>query len=150
MRVFWQDLRYGLRLMSRSPGFTSVALLTLALGIGANAAIFSVVYGVALRPLDYRDPGQIVVLHGSHPERGTNPYGTSKPDFESWRDQAESFEAMGLFAYWTFNLTDRDIPERLVGGRVGGAFFPVLGVSALMGRALEPSDDRPARSSWRS
>ena len=94
MSTVWQDFRCGARMLRRNPGFTTVALITLALGIGANAAMFSVVNGVVLRPLPYADPDRLVVLHGIHPERGTNVHGTSKPDFESWEKQAKAFTAM--------------------------------------------------------
>ena len=141
----WQDLRYAVRMLRRNPGFTLVTVVTLALGIGANTAIFSVVHGVVLRPLPYPDADRLVVLQGAHPERGTHPYATSRPDFEDWRAQTTSFESMAQFAYWTFNLTGREVPERLLGGRVGGAFFETLGAPALLGRALTADDDRGGR-----
>ncbi len=141
----WQDVRYGARMLFRNPGFTAVAVLTLALGIGANAAIFSVVYGVTLRPLPYADATRLVVLHGTHPERGQGTSSTSQRDFDDWHEQATSFESMAQFAYWTFNVTGRAIPERMLGGRVGGAFFETLGVEAMLGRALTAADDRGGR-----
>ena len=140
---WWQDLRFGARMLLRNPGFTLIAVLTLGIGIGANAAIFSVVYGVAIRPLPYPAAERLVVLHGTHPEFGRNPYGSSMLDFEDWQEHAASFESMAQLVRWTFNLTGRDVPERLAGGRVTGSFFPLLGVPALLGRTLAPEDDRP-------
>ena len=140
---WWQDLRFGARMLRRNPGFTLVAVLTLGLGIGANAAIFSVVHGVAIRPLLYHAADRLVVFHGTHPEFGRNPYASSLLDFEDWQTHATSFEPMAQLVRWTFNLTGRDVPERLAGGRVTGSFFPLLGVPALLGRTLAPEDDRP-------
>ena len=138
-----QDVRYGARTLRKAPGFAAVAILTLALGIGATTAIFSVVYGVVIRPLPYTDADRLVVFQGTHPEFGANPFASSMLDFVDWEEQATSFEAMSQFVRWTFNLTRRDVPERLLGGRVSGSFFPLLGTPALFGRTLGPEDDRP-------
>jgi predicted permease len=130
-----QDLRYGARTLRRTPGFTTVAVLALALGIGANTAIFSVVNAVLLRPLGYRDPARLLTLlhHGRDP--------VSPADYVDWREQSGSFEAMGAAEYWGPNLTGTDQPEHLWGLRVTQSLLPLLGVEPLMGRLFLPGED---------
>ena len=94
MRTLWQDLRYGLRMLARRPGFTLVAVLALALGIGANTAVFSLIRGVMLRPLPYRAPQQLVVIWESNLKAGTLREGSSPPNFNDWRAQNHCFEDM--------------------------------------------------------
>ncbi|HVH85358.1 MAG TPA: ABC transporter permease, partial [Terriglobales bacterium] len=131
-----QDLLYGVRLMLRTPGFTVIAVAALALGIGANAGIFSVVNAVLLRPLDYKDPDRLVtILH-----YGTGPVAVA--NYLDWRDQSRSFEAMGAADYWSPNLTGRDSPEHLRGLRVTQNLFPMLGVEPLIGRLFVPGEDQ--------
>ena len=101
MGTLLQDIRYGLRMLARSPGFTAVAVLTLALGIGANAAIFSVVRAVLLRPLPYKDPGRVVGLTENYPKRGITlsfPLGVSPANFIDWQNQNTVFQAMAAYA----------------------------------------------------
>jgi putative ABC transport system permease protein len=137
------DIRYAVRLLRRSPGFAAAAIVTLALGIGANAAIFSVVRAVVLRPPPYRDPSGIVAfLNGKNGAPGSIT-SSSLPDYEDWRTRLTSFESMGVLSGWTFNATGIDLPERLFGARVSGTLFSVLGTPALVGRTIEPSDDVP-------
>src|SRR5262249_29806330 len=143
MATLLADVRYGLRLARRHPGFAAAAVLTLALGIGANATMFSVLYAVVLRPLPYPDPGRLYVIDGERDGRSQGAEATSLPDFEDWKRDARGFEAMATGGYWTFNLTGRAVPERILGGRVSGDFFAVLGTPPLLGRALRPEDDRP-------
>src|SRR5580658_3006319 len=102
METLFQDVRYGLRLLRKSPGFTAVALLTLALGIGANTAIFSVVYGVLLRPLPYQDPSRLIVLNETTPRVGT--VSVSYPNFLDWRAQSHQFSEMAAVYGLGFNL----------------------------------------------
>ncbi|HUA62685.1 MAG TPA: ABC transporter permease [Verrucomicrobiae bacterium] len=136
MEQLGQDLRYGLRNMRRSPGFTAVAVIALALGIGANTAIFSVVNAVLLRPLPYRDPGELVtILHD-----GTNPVAVE--NYLDWRDQAKSFETMAAADYWTPNLTGADPPEHLWGLRLSQNLLPMLGVQPMLGRVFAPGEDQ--------
>ncbi|MGH9702571.1 MAG: ABC transporter permease, partial [Candidatus Acidiferrales bacterium] len=141
MQTFWQDLRYAVRTLAKSPGFTIVAVLTLALGIGANTAIFSLVNAVLLRQLPFRDPARLVTIYGSRPFTGKYPF--SLPDFIDYRDQNESFEQIAAVANWNTNLTDRGEPERMIGIRVSANLFEMLGVQAIVGRALVPRDDDP-------
>jgi len=131
-----KDVRYGGRNLLRTPGFTAVAVIALALGIGANTAIFSVVNAVLLRPLAYKDAGRLVtILH-----YGTGPVATA--NYIDWRDQSRSFEAMGAADYWAANLTNGDVPEHLLGLKVTQNLLPMLGVRPLMGRLFAPGEDR--------
>jgi len=133
---FLQDLRYGARSMRRAPGFTAVAVIALALGIGANAAVFSVVNAVLLRPLAYKDSDQLVtVLHHTK-----NPAAVA--NYIDWRDQSRSFEAMAAADYWSPNLTGTDPPERLWGLRVTQNMLPMLGVEPLLGRWFAAGEDQ--------
>jgi predicted permease len=133
---FLQDLRYGARSMRRAPGFTAVAVIALALGIGANAAIFSVVNAVLLRPLAYKDSARLVtILHG-----GDDPVAVA--NYIDWRDQSRSFEAMAAADYWSPSLTGVDTPERLLGLRVTQNLLPMLGVQPLLGRLFVQGEDR--------
>jgi predicted permease len=142
METLWQDLRYGLRTLRKSPGFTSVAVLTLALGIGANAAIFSVVNAVLLRSLPYRDPERLVELIGNVKRARVERRGTSMADYIDWRDQSRSFEAMALYAGENVTLTGADEPERMAAEYVGQAYFSILGIDAAVGRTFRPEEDQ--------
>ena len=131
-----QDVRYAWRMLHRAPGFTAVAALTLALGIGANSAIFTVVHAVLLRPLPYPEPGRLVgiVQHN----KATGPEVVSLPDYLDWRDRSSSLESLG--AVWTrvFNLTGVDEPERLAGAATTGTLFITLGVAPQIGSTFSP------------
>jgi putative ABC transport system permease protein len=138
-----QDLRYGLRAMLRNPGFTIVALLTLALGIGVNTAIVSVVNAVLIRPLPYRDPGRLVYISEFWPRE--TPFRTvPNPDFANWSDHDRLFD--GLAAYGgaaEVNLTSLGEPERILGAKVTWDFFPLLGVQPSLGRGFLREEDQP-------
>ncbi|MBZ0255698.1 ABC transporter permease [bacterium] len=135
-----QDIRYGFRMLSKNPGFTCVIILTLALGIGANAAIFSVVNGLLLKPLHYMDPEQIVtILHEGH-----NP--VSPADFLDWREQNQSFQTIAAAESWGGTLTGEGQPEAIRGIRFSEGMFDVLGVDALIGRTFQPDDYQPGKS----
>jgi predicted permease len=142
MRGTLADVRFGIRMLRRNRGFAAVAIVTLALGIGANTAMFSVLNAVVLRALPFPDPGRLVALQGRQGARILGLGGTSLPDFEDWRREARGFEGLATSSYWTFNLAGRGEPMRILGGRVSGDFFTVLGTPALLGRTLEPADDR--------
>jgi putative ABC transport system permease protein len=125
-----QDLRYAGRMFRKNPGFTIAAIIALALGIGANTAIFSVVNSVLLRPLPYNDPDKlVVVLHG-----GNNP--VAPANYRDWRDQNHVFESMGAAEYWTPNLSSEDLPEHIWGLKLTSNMFPLLGVQPLIGRTF--------------
>jgi putative ABC transport system permease protein len=138
-----QDIRYGVRMLVKNPGFTIVAVLTLALGIGANTAIFSVVQGVLLRPLPFDKPGQLVEVKNTYepiaPEAGLSP-----GDFADWCRQATSFSASGGYSELSlqFNLTGEGEPERISTGHATSSLFPVLGIRAVAGRTFLPEEDK--------
>jgi putative ABC transport system permease protein len=131
-----QDLRHGLRSLLRTPGFTVVTVFVLALGIGANTAIFSVVDAVLLRPLAYRDSGRLVtiLMNGDDP--------VSPANYNDWRDQSHSFAAMGAADYWSPNLTGVDSPEHIAGLKVTQSLLPMLGVDPLLGRLFVDGEDK--------
>jgi predicted permease len=129
-----QDARHGARLLRRSPAFAAVAILTLALGIGANTAILSVVEAILLKPLAYSDPERLVVLL----HRGHNP--VAPANFLDWQAQTRSFESMGAAELWSANLTSGNDPEKLTGLRMTPEIFPMLGVSPRIGRYFDASE----------
>src|SRR6516165_9950024 len=125
MQNVLQDLRYGARMLWKKPGFTLIAVITLALGIGANTAIFSVVNGVLLRPLPYKDPGRLVVAGERTPD--FDMMSLSYPNFVDWREQSRSFEGIAAFNWQDCNMTGAGEPEHLSGKRVSASFFSVFG-----------------------
>ena len=143
MTLFLHDLRYAARVLLRTPGFTAIALITLALGIGANTAIFSVVNSVFLRPLPFPEGHELMQLVRAFPDGTGNSI--SVPRFVFWRDHATAFN--GVAAYETlgggFNLTGDGRPERITGSRVSAEFFDVFGAQPLLGRGFTREDDRP-------
>jgi predicted permease len=144
MEELSQDVRYGIRLLLKNPGFSLTALLILALGIGANTTVFSVVNAVLLQPLPYANQERLVILESHRqPAAAQDMFTTSPLDFEDWQKSSRSFEQMAQATYWTFNLVNRPVPERVVGARVTGQFFPMLGMTPLLGRTLDSTDDQP-------
>ncbi|HEX5083316.1 MAG TPA: ABC transporter permease [Blastocatellia bacterium] len=137
----WQDLRYGARMLRTQPGFTLIAVITLALGIGANTAIFSVVNAVLLRPLPCEDPDRLVAFS----QQG-RPEVCSLPDFADWREQSRSFERMAAFTDRAFNLTGVGEAERLPGQTITSDLFPALSIPLAFGRSFLPEEDRPGVS----
>jgi putative ABC transport system permease protein len=137
----FQDLRYGLRMLRRNPGFTFVAVLTLALGIGANTAIFSVVNAVLLRPLPYDEADRLVFLTERSP--WSEDLTLSYPDFADWRAQNHVFEYIGVYNYNGYNLTGSGEPERLRAGRASADLFSALRVRAALGRIFTNEEDKP-------
>ncbi len=144
MREIGQDVRVALRGLRRTPGFTLVAVLTIALGIGANSALFSVLRSVLLRPLPYRDANQLVQVWSDHRLKGrAQPEWLTPPDFVDWRDGNRTFSAMAAYQGWAPDLTGSGEPEALGGLLVSGNYFGVLGVSPARGRLLTAADDDP-------
>jgi len=135
-----QDFRFGLRMLRRSPGFTAVAVLTLALGIGANTAIFSVVYGVLLDPLPYQDAGRLVLLNETTPKVGV--VSVSYPNFLDWRSQSREFSEMAAVHGASFNLAGVAQPETVNGGAVSPNFLSVLGVRPFLGRDFDATEEK--------
>jgi predicted permease len=142
MEVAGQDLRYAARTLRARPGFTVVAALTLALGIGANTAIFSVVDAVILRPLPYPEPARLVELWGNVKRAKVERRGASYPDYADWRGQSRGFEATAAFDSASFTLTGVDEPERLTGEYASQPYFDLLGVRAALGRTFLPEEDQ--------
>src|ERR1700687_4497258 len=137
MEFIWQDIRYGGRMLLKSPGVTLVAVLTLALGIGANTAIFSVVNFVLLRPLTYANPDQLVMIWERNLKKGFSESPTSFGNFVDFRDSAKSLD-VGAFTDTSFNLTGGETPERVPGLRVSAGLFSILGVTTVQGRVFLP------------
>jgi len=142
LETLWQDLRYGVRVLRKNKGFAAVAAITLALGIGANTAIFSVVNAAILRPLPYPHPGRLAILWGNVKRARVERRGASYPDYIDWRDQARSFETMAAFTDNKFALTGIDTPERISGEYVSQSYFSLLGIQPALGRTFSPAEDR--------
>src|SRR5262245_51357129 len=139
MNTLPQDLRYGARMLLKKPGFTLIAVITLALGIGANTAIFSVVNAVVLRPLPYRDPDRLVHVYRMQPPVERSP--VSVPAYLDFAAQQQVFESFAAHYGETFNLTDIDEAERVIGRHVTASFFALFGVNPARGRFFLPADD---------
>ena len=140
MADLWQDVRFGLRVLGKSPGFSLVAILTLALGIGANTALFSVVNGVLLNPLPYPQPEQLVTLHESKPNFETGSI--SYPNFLDWQKDNRTFSSMAVARGYSFNLTGAGEAERVRAELITSDFFPQLGVKPVIGRNFALGEDR--------
>ncbi|HLL74217.1 MAG TPA: ABC transporter permease [Pyrinomonadaceae bacterium] len=147
MGTLWQDARYGVRALLKSPGLMAVAVLALALGMGANTAIFSVVNAVLLRPLPYKDAGRLTTVFESD-ARQESFYPAAPANFLAWKGGATSFEEMAALSNkgWSGNLTGAGEPERLQGFQVTANLFQLLGVGAAHGRTFLPEEDRPGAS----
>jgi putative ABC transport system permease protein len=143
MVTFWQDLRYGWRMLRRNPGFTAVAVLTLAIGIGANAAIFSIINTVLLRPLPFPDPDRIVLVWDTDPNRNITRGVASPAEFLDWRDQNHVFEELSAWRTWFYNLTGAGEPEQVWGVHSSGNFFRLLGVVPALGRDFTAEEEQP-------
>ena len=138
----WLETRQAARALRRSPGFTLAAVATLALGIGANAAIFSVVRNVLLEPLPFADPERLYVLWETDLHNDSPREGASAPDFFDWREQSSSLE-LAAIAQSQPNLTGDGTPERLSAAAVSANFLPLLGIEAALGRGFAAEEDRP-------
>ncbi|HMD83219.1 MAG TPA: ABC transporter permease [Terriglobia bacterium] len=156
LETLWQDLRYGLRQLRRNPGFTAVAVITLALGIGASTALFSVVNSVLLRPLPYKDPDRLVMLFEKdktfrvdtlQPDRNAL-MSTSIPGLLDWRARTDVFDEVGAYFWFPsrFVFTSAREPEEVFGGKVTANLFTVLGVQPILGRSFLPGEDRPGEN----
>src|SRR5712691_3499929 len=131
MRIFWQDIRYGLKVMRKNPGFIAIAVFALALGVGANTAIFSVVNAILLHPINYNNPDQLMMVWEKSAKRGFGDIPTSLPNFRDLRTDSKSFEDLGAFTDSNFNLTGGDQPERVIGVRVTASLLSLLGSRPL-------------------
>src|SRR5215469_2388190 len=135
----FSDCRFASRQLRKSAGFTAVAVLTLALGIGTNTAIFSVVNGVLLNPLPYPNPEQIVTLHESKPNFATGSI--SYPNFRDWRANNHSFSAMAITRSYAFSLTGMGDAEQVNGEFISSDFFPIFGITTVIGRTFAEGED---------
>jgi putative ABC transport system permease protein len=146
MHTLFRDIRYGIRTLFKNRGFTAVAVLALALGIGANTAIFSVVNAVLLRPLAFEQPEQLVLVWEKRMQLGRVRNVVSVPDFIDWRAQNQVFEDMAAFSGQGFNVGSSTEPERVQGAAVSPGLFSILRARPLMGRTFEQDDDKPESS----
>ena len=140
---FLQDLRFGLRVFRKSPGFTAVAVLTLALGIGSTTAIFSILNAVLLRPLPFKDPSRLVILHEGIPKMSYPKMDFSPPDLAVFTRGQKSFSAIGAFQNEHVNISGEGEPERITAARVSASLFPMLGGQPMLGRMFSLDEDAP-------
>ncbi len=140
METVWQDIRYGFRMLAKSPGFTAVAVITLALGIGANTAIFSVIDAALLRKLPYADPDHLVLLWGDSAAQSNHRSQVSFVDVEDWRKGTTAFEDIAVYGRWSAILAGDGFAQRVPAVQVSDGFFRVLQVKPLLGRLLLPQD----------
>ena len=143
MNTLWQDLRFGLRMLLKRPGFTAVAVMTLALGIGANTAIFSVVNAVLLRPLPFGDPDRLVLFYGTNRHMGfSGPWAVCDPDYSEWKAQEEAFGQIAAYQRRPFSMTGVGDPERLQGLVCDAGLFSLLGVRPAVGRVFTEEEEK--------
>src|SRR2546423_5019059 len=143
MGALLQDIRYGVRMLWKSPGFTVVAIFALAFGIGANTAIFSVVNAVMLRPLPFKNPETLIKVRGEMKRQGVEQEPLSYPDFIDLKAQAQSLEHVAAYSQTAAALTGGSEPERLRGANVSAELFPLLGVEPVVGRTFSTEEDQP-------
>lgn len=140
-----EPLRFALRSLRKRPGVTTVAILTLALGLGANAAVFAVIDALILRPFTFRDVDRIVLLAETSPQESLRQETVSPANFLDWRRQADAFDHLTAMEWWDVNLVGRDEPEHVQGFRVSAGFFDALGVSPQLGRSFARDEETPGR-----
>ena len=140
--TIWSDLRYTARLLRKSPLFTLAVVVTVALGIGANTAIFTVVNAVMLRPLPYQQPDRLVWIAERNDRLNLPTFAASVLNYLSWKDQSQAFEPMAAFGFASFNLTGQGDPEQFAGGTLTPSLFPMLGITPVAGRSFVDGDDR--------
>jgi predicted permease len=146
VETLWQDLRLATRMLRKNPGFTAVAVLTLALGIGANTAIFGVVNAVLLRPLPFKQPSRLMMLFEGIPKLGFPKMGFSAPDFAVFERAQKSFESVGVYQNKYFNISGEREPERLMAARISSSVFPMLGAEPMIGRTFTSGEDAPGQN----
>ncbi len=135
-----KDIRFAFRQLLKQPAFTAIAVLTIALAIGATTAVLSLVNGLLVRPLPYREPQQLILLLQHFKSQNLERIPVSPPEFKDYETRAHSFEKLGAFGYTNFNLANEDRPERIAGATVTAGVFPLLGVSPIKGRFFEPEE----------
>jgi predicted permease len=147
MDTLWQDLRYGARMLTKNPGFTAIAALTLALGIGANTIIFTMVNSILLKPLPFKEPERLVMVWRANAARTANELPASIPHFLDWRQRNQVFERMTAYTTGRVNLAGEGESELARAAVVSAGFFETLGVSPLLGRGFLPDEDKPGAES---
>jgi hypothetical protein len=147
--MLFQDLKYTFRALGRAPVFALATVLTLALGIGANVAIFSVVNAVMLQPLPFRDPARLIRIWEMNPKLKIPFFSASALNYLSWKEQSKSFDSISAFGFANLNLTGTGDPERLIAGSLTASLIPMLDVKMLMGRGFLPEEDQPEARAWR-
>jgi len=157
METLWQDIRYGVRMLTKDAGFTVIAVLTLALGIGANTAIFSILDAVLLKPLPFPEPQRLMTIWGTDSRNGETRRSISYPDFTDYRDQNRTLESLAAYTDGTFTLTGNGDPAQLHGAVVTASLLSVLRVAPQIGMGFTPADDTPdtrvvllSHSLWKS
>jgi hypothetical protein len=145
MKSLLQDLRYGCRMLLKKPGYTIVAALALALGIGANSAIFSVVNALLLKPLPFDDLDRVVALWEKVPSQGVERNETAVANYLDWRTQSNSFEGLAIYTWWSANLGGIEQPERVQGFRVTPNLLDTVGIKVALGRNFRPDEDQPGK-----
>jgi MacB-like periplasmic core domain len=145
MDTLLQYVRYAIRMLLKKPGFTAVVLITLALGIGANTAIFSVVNGVILQPLPFKDAHRLVAVREINPRFSNEPIGTSFPNFNDWEEQNQVFEHIAAYSGQFLTLIGEDEPLRVRGQSVSPAFFAMLEAEPVLGRTFLPEEHKPGQ-----
>jgi putative ABC transport system permease protein len=147
MSSLLQDVKFGLRMLAKNPGFTAVAVVTLALGIGANTAVFSFVNAMLLRPFPFRDLDRIVVVSETASKQALDDISAAPANFRDWQEQGKGFEFLAARHRWNVNLTGEGVAEHVEAYQVTADFFPLLGITPQMGRALNAGDFEAGRSS---
>ena len=142
MEIFINDLRYGIRSLLKHPGFAAVAVITLALGIGANTAMFSVINGVLLRPLPYQEPERLVTIWEESPERDMLQMPVSIANLRDWAEQSQTLDQISAYTFSNLNLTGTGEPVQLAAVRVSANLFPLVGATPMLGRTFLPEDDK--------
>src|SRR2546426_12266934 len=145
MESFLNDIRYAVRNLIKRPGFTAIAVITLALGIGANTAIFSFINALLLKPLPFPDLDRVVAVWERVPSRGVERNEVTVANYLDWRAQNKTFEQLGIYRWWSTNLTGADSPERVQGFQVTANFLDIVGVKALLGRGFSGEEDQPGK-----
>jgi putative ABC transport system permease protein len=143
METLLQDIRFGFRTLSKSPGYTAIAIVALALGIGANTAIFSIADAFLFKPLNLPDPGHVVIVEEQSPAQTDNASAVAPANFADWRQQAKSFSALGAFEWDDINLTGTGLPEKVQGFAVTANFFQICNVQPMLGRTFVDGEDQP-------
>src|SRR5262249_37649903 len=139
-----QDVRFAVRTLVKVPGFTALTIACLALGIGVNSAIFSVVDSIAIRPLPFFEPERLMVIGSARTNTPDDLMGASYPDLIDWRQATHSFESLAVSSGRSFSVSDGGDAERLDGALVSWDLFPTLGIQPILGRQIRPEEDTPA------